>query len=91
MFVGDQASKLGGLITVLSRVRSQRSFDSSDCTPKHLFVDPAPACEESPDLFGRHVTIRYSTALRVMARPNQTDVMVGWFDVQHQDLLSNSG
>jgi len=52
----------------------QRSFDSSDCTPKHLFVDPAPACEESPDLFGRHVTIRYSTALWGMARPNLTDV-----------------
>ena len=74
MFVGDQASKLGGLITVLSRVRSQRSFDSSDCTPKLLFVDPAPACEEAPDPFGRHVTIRYSTALRDMARLNQTGV-----------------
>jgi hypothetical protein len=50
MFGFDERVLLGGLITVLSRVRSQRSFDSSDCTPKHLFVDPAPACEESPDL-----------------------------------------
>ena len=24
-----------------------------------------------------------------MARPNQTDVVVGWVDGQHQDLLTN--
>jgi hypothetical protein len=41
----------------------------SDCTPKHLFVDPAPAAEESPDLFGRHVTIRFATALRARLVP----------------------
>ncbi len=70
----DQAFAFGGLFTVLSRVRSQRSFEFSDCTPKHLSVEPAPACEETPDLFGQHVTIRYTTALRGMARPNQTDV-----------------
>jgi hypothetical protein len=52
-----------GLITVLSRVRSQAFFYLSDCTPKHLFVDPAPAFEESPGRLGRHVNIRYSTAL----------------------------
>ena len=49
-------------------------FLVSDCTPIHLFVDPAPACEESPDLSGRHVTIRYSTALRTWLVPNQVDV-----------------
>ena len=82
---GHQASKLSGLITVLSRVRSQRSFDS-DCTPKHLFVDPAPACEETPDLIGRHVNIRYSTALRDMARLNQTCVvrLNTWIDCPTQ-------
>jgi len=41
-------------------------------------VDPAPACEESPDPFGQHVNIRYSTALWDMARPIHTDVVVGW-------------
>ena len=40
-------------------------------------MDPAPASEESPDRLGRHVTIRYATALRDMARLNQTDVVVG--------------
>jgi hypothetical protein len=53
----DQCILRGRLIAVLSRVRSQSFFWSSDCTPKHLFVDPAPACEESPDLDGRHVNI----------------------------------
>jgi hypothetical protein len=86
VFEGVQASTLSGLIAVLSRVRSQRSFEFSDCTPKHLFVDPAPACEESPDPFGRHVNIRYSTALRDMARLNQTDVVA----VEQLNRLSNS-
>ena len=66
-------------------------FWLSDCTPKHLFVDPAPACEEAPDLFGRHVNIRYSTALRGMTRPNQTDVVAGWCVFQRQDPLPSSG
>jgi hypothetical protein len=61
-------------------------FWFSDCTPKHLFVDPAPAFEESPDLFGRHVNIRYSTALRDMARLNQTGVVA----VEQLNRLSSS-
>ena len=77
---------LDGLIAVHSRVRLQRSFDYPIACAKHLFVDPAPAFEESPDLFGRHVTIRYSTTLRDMARPNQTGVV----SVKYLDLLSNS-
>lgn len=50
----------------------------SDCIPKDLFVDPAPDSEESPDRLGQHVIIRFATALRHPARPNQTDVVVGW-------------
>jgi Transposase len=39
-------------------------------------VEPDPEYEESPDPFDRHVTIRYSTALRNTARLNQADVCV---------------
>ena len=46
--------------------------------PTHLFVDPAPASEESPGPFGRHVNIRYAAALRDMARLNQPNVIVHW-------------
>ena len=56
--------------------------------PKHLSVDPAPAYEESPDLQGRHVNIRYATAPRDMAHPiKPTSCSTG---LVKQDLLSNS-
>ena len=37
-------------------------------------MDPAPAFEESPDLRGRHVNIRYATVLWSKARLNHTNV-----------------
>ena len=41
-------------------------------------MDPAPASEESPGPFGRHVNIRYAAALRDMARLNQPNVIGLW-------------
>ena len=70
------------LTTVLSRVRLQRSFGIyPDCTPKHPFVDPAPACEESPDYLsarnysfcdrpGRHDSSQSRRRHRTLARAN---------------------
>ena len=67
----------GGLIAVLSRVRCNVLL-MFRLHPTHLFVDPAPASEESPGLFGRHVNIRYAAALRDMARLNQPNVIGRW-------------
>ena len=47
----------------------------SDCTPKHLFVDLAPAFEEPPDLLSAP-SILHSTVLCGVVRPNQPHVMV---------------
>ncbi len=49
MFAIDEARAAWRLITVLSRGLLATFFWLSDCTPKHPFVDPAPAYEESPD------------------------------------------
>ena len=68
---------LGRLIAVRSRVCCNVLL-MFRLHPTHLFVDPAPASEESPDPFGRHVNIRYATALRDMARLNQPNVIVRW-------------
>ena len=56
-------------------------FCSSDCTPKHPFVDPAPACEESPDWLSarnyslydrpaRHGPSQSHQRHRALAKPN---------------------
>ena len=47
----------------------------SDCTPKHLFVDLAPAFEEPPDLLSAP-SILHSTVLCGVVRLNQPHVMV---------------
>ena len=47
----------------------------SDCTPKHPFVDPAPAFEESPDLLPA-LSILHSTVLCGVVRLNHTDVSI---------------
>ena len=47
----------------------------SDCTPKHPFVDLAPAFEEPPDLVSAP-SILHSTVLCGVVRPNQPHVMV---------------
>ena len=65
---------LRGLIAVLSRVCCNVLL-MFRLHPTHLFVDPAPASEESPDPFGRHGNIRYATTLRDMARLNQPNVI----------------
>jgi len=49
----------------------------SDCTPKHPFVDLAPAFEEPPDLLSAP-SILHSTVLCGVVRPNQPTVMVRW-------------
>ena len=47
----------------------------SDCTPKHPFVDLAPAFEESPDWLSA-LSILHAAVLCGVVRPNQPHVMV---------------
>ena len=62
----DCGSLSGSLATFLCK---------SDCTPKHPFVDLAPAFEEPPDVLSAP-SILHSTVLRGMVRPNHTYVIV---------------
>ena len=71
--IGDTVTARARLADPLGPSSEPLSASFASRPPGSFGLGFDPDFPTAPDLFGRHVTIRYSTALRGMARPNQSD------------------